>query len=414
MTDSDTPHGAVEKLSLDHDGGEQALSMQPSIPPSMAEAKGKTVDEVVAEMKRMPLFMTNLDDADADGGENIELEALKALAYEGTRAEIAQNFREQGNDLAKIKRWPDAREFYDKALAALRAPRKEEEWEEIKHEESELEKEKEIAEACYANRALCNLELRMVPFRIHIPRKSHSLHIGNYRSCNIDCASALRLNPRNGKAWYRSASACLALDKLPEAEDACARGFELQQSPFVFKELEIKIRKRKEHLAEVEQNRKERIERKNAETHTLKLALAERGIRIRTTSKAPDMEDAEVKLDRPLDKSSALSIPVVLLYSVELQSDFIKAFNENETLADHLEYILPLPWDEAGEYKLNNLECYMETVSGGLIKAGKKLPLVKILSSGKVELVDGLLKVHVIPKPKATGWIEEFKKRMNS
>ena len=123
------------------------------------------------------------------------------------------------------------------------------------------------------------------------------------------------------------------------------------------------------------------------------------------------MEDATVKLTQPLDHSSTLSIPVILLYPLHLQSDFVKAFQETESLGEHLSYIFPLPWDEKNEYKVESVDCYVETIANGLIKAGKKLPLLKILASGKVEIVDRLLKVNVVPQAKAAGWIEEFKKR---
>lgn len=114
----------------------------------------------------MPLFMTELDETDGDGGENLALEALKAMAYEGTRAEIAENFRQQGNDCARAKQWTDAKEFYDKAIAALKGPQNNPDPDaagpdviEVELDEKEEEKkEKVIEEACYVNRALCNLE----------------------------------------------------------------------------------------------------------------------------------------------------------------------------------------------------------------------------------------------------------------
>lgn len=129
--------------------------------------------------------MTSLDSED-----NVDLEALKALAYEGTKAEVAGNFREQGNECAKLKQWKDAREYYDKALAVLKhgvpkaeatedgpaemdlGNKKEESMvdgvvgEEEVDEEVERKKEKDIGEASYVNRALCNLELRRYSLRI--------------------------------------------------------------------------------------------------------------------------------------------------------------------------------------------------------------------------------------------------------
>lgn len=53
----------------------------------------------------------------------------------------------------------------------------------------------------------------------------------------------------------------------------------------------------------------------------------------------------------------------------------------------------------------------METVAGGLIKVGKKMPLLKILSGGKVEVVDALVKINIVPTGKSKQWIEEMKAR---
>ncbi|KAJ9664829.1 HSP70/90 co-chaperone [Coniosporium apollinis] len=373
-----------------------------AMPPAMASIKQHTADEVLKMMNRSPLFMTTLDETDGEGGENIELEALKALAYEGTRAEVAGNFREQGNECARAKQWTDAREFYDKAIAALKAPVKPQNPEEGPavmeivelDEEAEKKKEVEIEEACYINRALCHLEKK------------------NYRSCIRDCASTLRINPRNIKAYFRSATACLALDKLDEAADACSIGLSVDPQNSALKALSQKISARKAHLEQLERARREREQRKAAEAHTLAVALKARNIRTRTTARPPsDMEDAQIKLEAPLDPSSTLSIPVLLLYPLHAQTDFVKAFRESETLAEHLAYILPVPWDEKGEYTAESVECYVETATGGLVKAGKKLPLSKILGSGKVELVDELLSVNVLPKGAAAAWIEEFKRR---
>jgi hypothetical protein len=94
-------------------------------------------------------------------GENLELEAIRALQYEGTRAEVAQGFRENGNDLTRAKKWKDGKEFYTKGIAVLTAKDKREE---EANPEGDRQKEQEILEACYINRALCNLELSM--FRV--------------------------------------------------------------------------------------------------------------------------------------------------------------------------------------------------------------------------------------------------------
>ncbi|KXJ95641.1 hypothetical protein Micbo1qcDRAFT_157651 [Microdochium bolleyi] len=133
---------------------------------------------------------------------------------------------------------------------------------------------------------------------------------------------------------------------------------------------------------------------------------------MRETAQPPEMEDAKVELTPdPDDPRSSLSFPTVLLYPTDLQSDFIKAFNEMQSVGDHLEYIFPLPWDQAGKYTAAKVECYMETTAGGLIKVGKKLPLLKILSSGKVEVVDEVVRIFVVPKAEADAWVVEFKSK---
>ena len=73
--------------------------------------------------------------------------------------------------MARAKRWKDGKEFYTKALAALKqtqgVPLSAEDGSlsvELDIDPvSEAKKEKEIEEACYINRALCNLELRITP-----------------------------------------------------------------------------------------------------------------------------------------------------------------------------------------------------------------------------------------------------------
>ena len=221
----------------------------------------------------------------------------------------------------------------------------------------------------------------------------------------------MRLNERNIKAWYRAASACLALDKILQALDACESGLAIDPSHVALQSLQTKTTKRKEHLSNLEQVRKDRERRAAQEKATLQLALQVRNITIRRTAQQPHVEDAKIALADVLDAKSNLSFPAILLYPLHAQSDLIKAFSEGETLSQHLEYILPLPWDEEDEYTLSNIECYIETKQGGLIKAGKNLTLLKLLGSGKLEVVDQLVKINVVPKAKASIWIEEFKKR---
>ncbi|KFY15492.1 hypothetical protein V491_05663, partial [Pseudogymnoascus sp. VKM F-3775] len=392
----------------------------PQLPPSMDAYRNLSSAEILADLNKTPLFMTELEDND-------ELEAFKALAYEGTPSEVAQNFKEQGNDVFKIKSWADAKEFYSKAITVLQAEQRKRAEEKTLQEglsqagkseaptpraedEAEIKEQLKLLEACLGNRSACHV------------------HLKNYRSATLDCAQVIRLNPSNIKAFYRSGVALLALSKIREANDACAHGLSLDPEHKDLKLLAQQIiekaeivdaKRRKEQAAEL---------RVKQEAYVLKAALKARGIRMRSTAQPPDMEDAKVRLvptaqppdmedakvrlvPDPVDPTSSLVFPTVLLYPLVLQSDFIKEFGETETVGERLGYILaePAPWDSQREYNPKGVECYVETMTGGLIKVGPKVTLLKLLTSGSVEVVDEVVRIFVVPKQKAEAWVADFK-----
>ena len=175
-------------------------------------------------------------------------------------------------------------------------------------------------------------------------------------------------------------------------------------------ELAAKIQTREKSLKAIEQKKQEREQRARTEKLMLNTALRARNIRTRSTAQPPELEDASIHLSPdPLAPTSTLMFPVVLLYPLHLQSDFVKAFSETDTVPNHLEYIFPLPWDTRHEYTLESVEFYMETVSGGLVRVGKKVTLGKTLSSSEVEVIDGIVKINVLLKARAAEWIEDKK-----
>ncbi|KAI1098047.1 TPR-like protein [Jackrogersella minutella] len=361
--------------------------MFPELSPGRAMTEKKTVDEVVAELKKTPFFMTELE-------ENDDTEAFKALAYEGTPFEVASEFKDQGNECFRTKRWADAKEFYTKGVLVLAAEERKRAKGEPNTEEKEddVKSQRGVLESLYVNRAACHLELK------------------NYRSCWLDCGAALRLNATNVKAYYRSAKAFLAVSRIEEADDACARGLELDEQNSALRGVAREIIKKHEEATAKQQRENERTTQQRRREWLVRGALKAREIRTRTTAQPPEMEDAGVRLlPDPDDPRSSLSFPTVLLYPAHLESDFIKAFDETQCLADHLAYVFPLPWDAAGEYIVAGVECYMETLGGGLVKVGKKAPLLKVLSAGNVEVVDEVVRFFVLPKQKAAAWVQEFK-----
>lgn len=220
------------------------------------------------------------------------------------------------------------------------------------------------------------------------------------------------MNPCNVKAHFRMVSAFFALKKLSEAASACEAGLVADPSNGPLASLMERIQAEQSRKEAKEKAMLEAEETKKKEANTLLLALKARKIKTRSTGQPPEMKDAFVQLvPDPLSLESTLVFPVVVLYPLHLQSDFIKAFGEEQTLQRHLNYLLPLPWDEKGEYSAKSVEAYLETSEGGLVKWGKKVELLRVLSGGKVEVVDGLVRVNLVPKARAPEGIETVKKR---
>lgn len=206
--------------------------------------------------------------------------------------------------------------------------------------------------------------------------------------------------------------ALLALDKLIEATDTLMRGLAIDSNNQALQQLSTKIAARQAIFDKIAARKRKEAEIQQREKQLLSTALQARQIRVRKTDAKPDMEDAKVALTPdPLSPESTLVFPVMFLYPMDAQTDFIKAFSEMDCINDHLEYLLPLPWDTNHEYQVSTVDCFMETVTGGLIKAGKKLPLLQILSGGKVEVVDELVRIVVVPRQKTQKFIDEYKQK---
>ncbi|KAL5612570.1 hypothetical protein BROUX41_004335 [Berkeleyomyces rouxiae] len=354
---------------------------------------GKTAEEMYEELKSTPFFMTEIEDNDA-------IAAFQALDYEGTPLENASDFKDRGNNFFRSRQWKDAREYYTKGIDILWIEeRKRSRGQITKNPDTripdspdEIARQKQTLESLYSNRAACNLELK------------------NFRACWQDCTGALRLNPANVKCWYRSSKALLSVDRLDDAADALARGLARDPDNKSLLLVREAVDARRAAVEAKKKADEERERTKSRRELLVKTALAARNIVTRTTEKPPDMEDAAIRLSPDEDDpTSSLTFPTMLLYPADYESDFIKAWNELDTLQAHLEYILPLPWDTEGRYSISNVECYAETISGGLMKVGKKLSLLRVLSGGKVEVVDQVVKIFVVPKSKSETWIKEFK-----
>lgn len=206
--------------------------------------------------------------------------------------------------------------------------------------------------------------------------------------------------------------ALLKLDKVEEAEDAATRGLVVGPDNKALQTAAQKVAERKALKERIIAKKKAEEELTRKQNLVLSTALRARQIRTRKTDQPPDMEDSNIRLvPDPLSPESSVEFPAVLLYPMDAQSDFIKGFSEMHSIVDHLDYIFPLPWDTKKEYTIPTVECFMQTVSGGLIKAGKKVPLLQILTGGNVEVVDQLVRIFVVPTSKTAAFIAEMKAR---
>lgn len=354
---------------------------QPDLPPQLSELAQKSTEEVMAEINRLPFFMNELDETDGDGGENIGLEALKSLAYDGEPDEIATNFKNQGNDCFKAKQYKNAVEYYTKGLDA----------------DCDVDA---INIALYVNRAACNLELK------------------NYRRCIEDCKKALILDDSNVKACYRAGRAFFAVGRLDEARQILQFGLtkDAENKPI------------QETLAKVDATEKEieekRLKKERAEQEKIqKQELLENAIKVRsiemvkTLKPAEYLDDAKIFLEDPMDYESQLIFPAVVLYPTTNEFDFIAEISELTTANDILSMVLDRPqsWFDDPKHKnftSKNLECYMETVAGGLVKVGKKVPINGALMADKAKapLFDNGLRLYVVPKNESGDWLSKWSK----
>ncbi|KAG6037206.1 hypothetical protein E4U19_002430 [Claviceps sp. Clav32 group G5] len=397
----------IATAQAEREGREPPSVLRPELPPN----KKQSFAEVMADLNKCPLFMTEME-------ENDDIAALQALSYEGTPLENALDFKIRGNECFKVRGYVDAREFYTKGIQLLAAEERRRNNSnnntttngqqtttattadsssspEGTKEESpeEIASQREALEVLYVNRAACNLELE------------------NYRSCWTDCASALRLNPSNVKACYRSAIALLQVDRIEEALDICDRGLALDATNKSLHQVQCEILERQERLAFQAEKAAALDETSQRREKLLQTALKARNIPTRTTEKPFVLGGGKIELvPDPDDPTSSLSFPAMLLYPVDYQLELVEAVNEMDTIEEHLSYVFPMPWDKQREYTLGNVSCFMETKDGGMLKLGRRVPLLEVLGTGKIEVEDEHLRIFVVPHDKADAWVTRYKK----
>ncbi|KAH8106145.1 ribosomal protein S7e-domain-containing protein [Cristinia sonorae] len=344
-----------------------------------------SLEEAISAFDSVPLFMKTLPE---DSMDDPVLNALQSLAYEGTPDEIAQNFKEQGNDYFKGKRHREALGFYTQGIDAK-------------------PEDKALLEALLCNRAACNLALK------------------NYGSVLKDCSKALTINPKSSKAYFRSASALVALDRIEEGLDCCDRCLEHDPDNAIVRDLRNRAAKLKEAKDKKEAERLERIRKEKEEERKLHVAFQQRNL-ITVKNPVGSADNPYRPHFDPEDPTGqTLIMPTFFLYPQYATSDVIPHFVEDTPFAAHITAMFPPSapapdWDKKGEYVDGNLAIYAITNRKRLLKVGKTRTLRDIFAASKakdgepkdgLEVKDGYLTFVVLLRGDVEkNWVEEFKR----
>lgn len=299
--------------------------------------------------------------------------------------EIATNFKTQGNDYFKAKRYREALGFYTQAIDA-------------KPTDSDL------LQSLLLNRAACNLELK------------------NFGSVLRDCSKVLSVDSKSLKALYRSALALIALERPEEAIDCCNRALVADAQNSGILNALSKAKALKERQEAREKAKQEAAAAAKAREMKIQAALRARSILVLPL--APGQPSLEHHPTLSNDDPPRLSVPMLFLYPQYSQSDIISSFHEDTRFTDHLEVMFPPEgtrpgWDLQGDYVLSNLVLYASTKRKRLLKIGKKTTLADLCNNAAaktgepvdgLEMVDGHLSVVVLPKGTVEkDWIDKFK-----
>jgi tetratricopeptide (TPR) repeat protein len=95
----------------------------------------------------------------------------------------------------------------------------------------------------------------------------------NYGSVLRDCSRALGLNPKSSKAFYRSALALLALERMEEALDCCDRCLAFDSNNAGVKTVKERVVKAKEIKDKKEKAKEERLRQEAEAKHQMNLAF---------------------------------------------------------------------------------------------------------------------------------------------
>jgi tetratricopeptide (TPR) repeat protein len=310
------------------------------------QSANKTDEQRINEVLSHPFFMDSCKEEDM---EQETMSALQSLVFDGTPEEIAENFKEHGNACFKVGKlqYRDAIHYYTQGILAKAQDPK-------------------LNSVLHSNRAAVNLEMM------------------NYRSCLYDCALAIKFNPENIKAYFRSVKALYALDRIEEGIDCCEKGLVVSPDNQALKEYLVKLKKRRGELDELHRIAMKKQEAKENEERQLMNALRARGYQY---LEKKDEDENLVRFQHPdapinriqIAEEGELTFPVVFLYPEYNQSDTISTVYETDTLYAHFQNMFqdPSPWDPSHHYHPDTLDVYFETFPKQTSESPKLISVLK-------------------------------------
>lgn len=296
--------------------------------------EGWPEDRWEEEMEKHPFFMKKPPEPGEELSPLMEgLQQLKYSADENTPAELASNYKEDGNFNYKYKKYRLAILSYTEGIRTKCEDR-------------------DLMAQLYNNRAASHFMLK------------------NYRSCLNDCTQALKLKPEYPKALSRAANCCFHLRDYDRCIDLCDRF--LDTSPTDKPTLSLKSQAvAARERARRDRRKQERQEKLlNKEEEKLMEVIKSRGVNLELIEgkRNPDLKDLEPRVPQiagsrvHLDPQNKLIWPVMILYPETQQTDFIQNFHEDMPLIEQLEQLFnePPEWDVGRRYTLGNINVYFE------------------------------------------------------
>ena len=417
-----------------------------------AAAFPTTSIDIERYLEGMPLMTTTLPSTPADT--SADLAAIDAIADEEKPEDRVEAFKQSGNDAWKLAQALHTDSIKAEAALQQRKEERQrrrtvgppltpEEAAQLERDIERLEDKLQRQQAAHRRKLrdayeyytkAVELEVAFLPLlasSVLSNRSLVSLTLHNYGHALSDARLAIKKDRNNAKAWYRGATALLRIGRLALAGEWVEGGLTCRHAGKGEVEALRRLRKEVEEAAAAERAkearvaaaRKERLEaeergrrEEEKEREEVEAALKDRGLTLgpalfaASTPSNASTDDDDSDPSPPSSSPSpspyrgrvrvladgSLSFPLLFLYPSSQQSDHIEQHHEMEPLLTSLKLLFPPsaaspPWDARGEWRVGELDVWVECEGGKGKKGGGQ-------EAGVVELGEGLVRVKVDPE----------------